>query len=248
MRIDQAYVSQSVNDFDWFKRLNLKPYYDSSKPCLFIGVYYDEDIEIIKNHNSSAVIFWCGYDTMMWDDFEIFKKDSVINVTISKKMQQRLNSYNVKTILSDPFILDENIYQNKIGDKIFAYCPETSFDYHRMDIISKLQSKYDLILGNNLFTQKEWHEGAKYEIYNQCYIGLVLNDYAGGGSTIYELALQGKYCVTNTKDYPNCLKWNSIEDIENHINNPKYKQLDENLLKFNQFYNLEPEWLYIDEL
>ena len=48
MRIDQAYVSQSVNDFDWFKRLNVKPYYDSSKPCLFIGVYYDEDIEKIS--------------------------------------------------------------------------------------------------------------------------------------------------------------------------------------------------------
>ena len=54
MRIDQAYVSESVNDFDWFNRLNVKPYYDLMKPCLFIGVYSDKDIEVIKNHHTRS--------------------------------------------------------------------------------------------------------------------------------------------------------------------------------------------------
>jgi hypothetical protein len=246
MRITQAYMSNSVNDFNLLNRLNLKNYYDSSEPCLFFGVYSNEDIQAIKNHNSIAIIFWCGYDTMLWDNFDLFKKDSIVNLTVSKEMQKRLNSFNLKTKLVHGIVLDENIYQKKTGDKIFAYCPWVSFDYHRMDIISELQLKYDVILGDGKFTQKEWHEGAKYEIYNQCYIGLVLNNYAGGGATILELALQGKYCITNTQDYDNCLSWNTIEDIENHINNPKFKLLNENLINFNQFCNFEPEWLYIN--
>ena len=246
MRIDQAYVSESVNDFDWFNRFNVQPYYDSMKPCLFIGVYFNKDIEVIKNHHSKAVILWCGYDSMMWDDFDIFKKDNVINITGSKIMQQRFKEFNVNTVFSNPLLIKENIYQQKTGDKIFAYCPYTSNDYHRMDIISELQLKYDIILGDNQYNQQQWHEGAKYEIYNQCYIGLVLNNYAGGAQTIMELSMQGKYCVTNTQDFDNCLKWNTVEDIENHINNAKFKQLNENLINFNQFCNFEPEWLYIN--
>ena len=246
MRIDQAYVSQSVNDFDWFNRLNVKPYYDSMKPCLFIGVYSDKDIEVIKNHHSKALILWCGYDSMMWDDFDIFKRDNVINITGSKIMQQRFKEFNVNTVFSNPCLITENIYQQKTGHKIFAYCPVTSNDYHRMDIISELQLKYDIILADNKYNQEQWHQGAKYEIYNECYIGLVLNNYCGGAQTIMELSMQGKYCVTNTQDFDNCLSCNSIEDIENHINNTNFKQLNENLVNFNKFYKFEPEWLYIN--
>ena len=73
-----------------------------------------------------------------------------------------------------------------------------------------------------------------------------MNNYCGGAQTIMELSMQGKYCVTNTQDFDNCLSWNSIEDIETHINNPNFKQLNENLVNFNEFYKFEPEWLYIN--
>jgi hypothetical protein len=199
-------MSNSVNDFNLLNRLNLKNYYDSSEPCLFFGVYSNEDIQAIKNHNSIAIIFWCGYDTMLWDNFDLFKKDSIINITCSKIMQQRFKQFNVNTVFCNPFLITENIYQQKTGDKIFAYCPDTSNDYHRMDIISELQLKYDIILGDNQYNQQQWHQGAKYEIYNECYIGLVLNNYCGGAQTIMELSMQGKYCVTNTQDFDNCLK------------------------------------------
>lgn len=245
-RIDQAYISASVSDFNWQKRFNLRQYYDSEQPCLFIGMYSEKDIKAVTAHNDIAVIKWCGYDSKMVTDFEPLKADNIRHITIHPKVQHRLKRKGIKAKLIQPYLVDENIYQGKSGRKVFAYCPPTTNNYHRSDIIKKLSKQFSIIRGDGSISQPEWHGGKKYKVYNRCYIGLVLNNYAGGLSTIHELMLQGKYCITNVANSPNCLKWKTIDDIVTHLKNPKYFRPDPTLLNMIDFYIFEPEWLNLN--
>ena len=242
-KINQAHISQSVADFNWQKRFNLREYYDSSQPCLFIGMYYEKDIEAVTAHSDIAVIKWCGYDSKMVKDFDPLKADNIRHITIHPKVQRRLKRKGINAKLIDPYVNDVNVYQGKSGRNVFAYCPPTTNNYHRTDIINKLSKQFNIIRGDGSISQLEWHAGKKYKIYNRCYIGLVLNNYAGGLSTIHELMLQGKYCITNVANSPNCIKWRTVEDIITHLNNKKYFRPDPTLLKLIDFYNFEPEWL-----
>lgn len=245
-RIDQAYVSESVGDFDWYNRFNLKPYYDSSKPCIFIGMYRDEDKEALKQHRSHAVVKWTGYDSVMNKTWKIFKSDHIKNISVHPNVVRMLHKKKIKCDLINPYVLDPNIYQGISGNKIYAYCPETSNDYHRSDLIKKVKKSHQVLIGKSKYDQIKWHSGIKYDIYNQCYIGMVLNNHAGGLASILELAMQGKYCITNVAKQWNCLSWKTFDDILDHLKNPKYKQTNEELAKSVDFYNFTPDWLNID--
>lgn len=245
-RITQAYVSQSVADFDWFKRFNLLPYHDRNKPALFIGMYSESDLKFLKKHKNKAIVKWCGYDSMMVKNFRLFKKPHIKNITVHPNVFDRLKSLKINCELVKLYSTNENIYQGISGDSVFAYCPPTLNNYHRTDLIRKLRKEFSIIKGDGKIPQHKWHDGKKYKYYNQCYIGLVLNDYAGGVGTITELLLQGKYCITNAARLPNCLHWETLDDIRNHLNNPKYKQPDFSLAANNDFFTFEPEWLTIE--
>ena len=245
-RIDQAYVSESVSDFDWYNRFDLKPYYDSSKPCIFIGMYRDEDKEALKQHQSHAVVKWCGYDSIMNSDWKKFKKDEIQNISCHLNVTKQLKKKKIYCKLVDPYLMNENIYQGIAGNKIYAYCPETSNDYHRSDLIKKVKKSHQVLIGKAKYEQSKWHSGIKYQIYNQCYIGMVLNNFAGGVTTILELQMQGKYCITNAAKSANCLPWKNIDDIKAYLNDPKYKKPDPELAKQMDFFTFEPDWLNID--
>lgn len=212
-------------------------------------MYSDEDIQAVTTHADIAVIKWCGYDSKMVKDFEPLKADNIRHITIHPKVQRRLKRKGIKAKLIAPYLIcpvDANVYQGKSGRNVFAYCPPTTNNYHRTDIIESLSEQFSIVRGDGSISQPEWHGGKKYKVYNRCYIGLVLNNYAGGLSTIYELMLQGKYCITNVSNSPNCLKWKTVDDIIAHLNNPKYLRPDPTLLNRIDFYTFEPEWLNLN--
>jgi hypothetical protein len=244
-RINQAYVSISVADFHWFDRFNLHPYRDSLEPCLFIGMYREEDHAALKQHKGIAVVKWCGYDSLMTTDFKLFRRKNVRNITVHHNVVRHLRSNGVRVKKIEYYSTDENHYTGISGDAVYAYAPKTSNDYHRRDMIKRLRRHHNILRGSDQFSQDEWHSGAKYGVYNQCYIGLVLNDYAGGLGTILELACQGKYVITNAAKYDNCLPWSTIDDIRAYLSDPKYKQPNKRLADRCNFYNFEPKWLYL---
>jgi hypothetical protein len=244
-RIDQCYVSESVKDFDWWGRFNLKPYYDSLKPCIFIGMYRPEDIEAVRNHKTELIVKWTGYDSIMNEEYALFRKKHIKNISVHPNVIKHLKTKKIKVHRIPYYLLDRNIFQNKTGSKVFAYCPYTSNDYHREDLIKKIKRSHSVLKGLGYVSQTDWHEYYKYTYYNRCYMGMVLNDFSGGVATILELASQGKYCITNAADFDNCLPWNNINDIKDHLNNPKYQEIDHNLIDKCNFYNFEPEWLTI---
>ena len=62
--IDQIVVSESLKIFEKKIKKNflLKEYYDSTKPCLFFGIYNLDDIRKINRHKGEISIIWGGSD------------------------------------------------------------------------------------------------------------------------------------------------------------------------------------------
>jgi hypothetical protein len=248
MRITQAYISKSVDDFAFRETYNLTEYLDSEAPCIFFGQYREEDFNAVNNHKGLCVIYWCGMDSKYVENYEIYKKNNVVNITGHIKIKEFLSTKGLDVIKINAYTLNNNdVFSGLYGPKIFAYCPMTAPDYHRLDIIQSLiDMGYPILIGDGSITQDNWHKGIKYDYYNQCYIGLVLNDYAGGGQVILELAMQGKYVISNTKLLNNCLEWNSIDDIVEILERYRFKKPDSTLYEYQQLSNNDPHWLYLN--
>lgn len=219
MKINQAYVSKSVHDFPFLESYYLTGYIDSSRPCVFFGCYRREDIDAVLNHRSIAVIWWCGQDALDIKDWKIFNKPNIFHVTERKNVKQYMDWQLVNCELLPCSDMGLKGKPMKLGNKIFAYAPKSYPEYHRIDIINNLKEKgYDILIGDGSCRQSEWRAGKCDEYYSQCFIGLVLSPFAGGGATVIELGLRGIPCVTNVVDLPNVIHYKTEEGVERAIN------------------------------
>ncbi len=104
-----------------------------------------------------------------------------------------------------------------LGEKIYAYVPATAPSYHGMEIIEKLNVDFEIVIGDGTIPQDEWRAGRCNEFYNPSFIGLMLSPFTGGGSSIIEMGLRGRKCITNVFDLPHTLKWKTVSDIKRII-------------------------------
>lgn len=219
MRINQCYSSKSVHDFPFKDMYGLTGYIDSSRPCVFFGCYDQTDLEAILSHNSLAVIWWCGQDALTFKDWKLLDKLNIRHVTERNNVKKYLEWLLVPCELLPPSDMGLKGEAQVLGKKIFAYAPKSFPPYHRIDIINSLKEKgYDIIVGDGSCDQAEWRAGKCDEYYSQCYLGLVLSPFAGGGATIIELGLRGIPCVTNVIDLPNTIKYETRANVEDTIN------------------------------
>lgn len=219
MRIIQGHVSQSVNDFPFLKAFELSPYHDPDKPCIFFGVYSDDDLHVILSHRSKVIIYWCGQDAL--DAIFLGRVQWLQHVdnmaahdNIYKVLQPFLPIRKIK-----PFTFPESFPVSPLGSMVYAYAPHSFSRYHRMDLIEHLQvdlPQFKFIIGDGLTSQADWMAGIGNHVYNKCFIGLVLG-FAAGGATIMQLGFKGRKVVTNVFSLPHCLPWSSLSDIKEHI-------------------------------
>lgn len=219
MRITQCHISKSVHDFPFREAYGLTEYHSNTEPCVFFGCYDAQDLQIIREHSSIAVIWWCGQDAITFKDWISLDKPNIFHITERKNVKTYMDWCCVTSRLTR--ITDMGLKGKPIesGSKIFAYCPSSHPKYHGIKIINKLRDKYDILIGDGSINQAEWRAGRCDEYYSQCYMGLVLSPFAGGGGTIIELGLRGLPCITNVMDMPNTVGFNSLEGIDSIINN-----------------------------
>lgn len=217
MRISQAYISQSVADFPFYEKFGLEPYTDINEPAIFFGCYSDKDLLAILRHRKYAVIYWCGQDALDFRDWDMVY--DCFHVTCLDKVWELINnaSYEITPYLLKQFNIIPQAEVKPLGNKIYAYLPMSHPRYHGIETLINLNSKYEIIIGDGSIPQNEWHEGKADEIYSQCFIGLVLSNFAGGGQSIIEMGIRGIKVVTNVLTLPNVINWNMIEDIETAI-------------------------------
>lgn len=223
MRINQGYISQSIADFPFLETCQLQPYRDLDQPAIFFGCYSEADFQTIATHRGIKVIFWTGQDAMdcIFYGWHI-SLGNCHHITCHPNIARALASFLSVKIVKPAALKPDEWNVTPLGKRIFAYCPTGHPTYHNIDLIKKLQAElpYKFIIGDGTLSQQEWITGAGNQIYDKCFIGLVLNNFAGGGQTIIELGLKGRPVITNgLENMPHILRWKTFEDIKQHVNN-----------------------------
>lgn len=218
MRIAQAYISESVANFPWLEKLGLRPYDNPQEPAIFFGMYRPDDIAALCNHEGLAVVRWCGVDSLSVNEPSPYQAPMVYNISPFPQVKRKLAEHGIKCHV----ISLERIYPPTkplpYGDMIYAYAPPVTEDYYGQSIIDLLRKRgYNILIGDGTISREEWDNGKADELYSQCYIGLVLSPYVGGGASVVELGLRGRICITNVLSTANTLPWRTIDDIIFHL-------------------------------
>jgi|SRR5688572_4192428 len=211
MRITQGYVSKSVMDFRFHQVYQLDDYNDREKPFVCFGGYRYEDGCICQQHESHITVFWTGQDALNeWG----FTDRACRHVTAHPKVQKHIAKDGASCLLVKPAAFLNVQKPQTLGKKIYAYCPNSMPDYHGKKILDELRcGGYEIVIGDGQFTQEQWRNGRADLFYKDIFIGLCLSEFAGGGGSIIEMGLRGINVVSNVFDLPNCIPWNSIDDV-----------------------------------
>jgi len=190
-------------------------------PCIFFGLYNDNDISVVKNHKGKKYIMWGGTDVD--PRYELQKKalnsikdcNNVFHIAISDNIKQRLQNLNIPCEHIILNLVNYNIFKplSVMGPKIYIY---NGYDRGNEDIygkkiyeyVMKTLPEYEYILSTETKVPYEQMPN----IYSQCFIGLRLTIYDGNANTVQEMGAMGINVVHNG-NYYNSLNWTSKEDV-----------------------------------
>ncbi len=215
MRITQGYVSKSISDFPFHQIYSLDDYNERKEPAVFFGMYRYEDFALADSHQGEVVVFWTGQDAL---HAKHWPKLIGKNFTAHKRVCDRFNELGIQIQLVKPSTFLNSVNPQKLGPTIYAYCPNSAPDYHGKKVLDELKAKgYDITIGDGLTPQHLW----KGDLYNNIFIGLCLSEFAGGGTSIIEMGLRGIRVVTNVFGLPNCLPWETTQNVIDIIEHEK---------------------------
>ena len=196
----------------------LDDYNNSECPAVFFGMYRFEDYQLMCRHTGDKKIFWTGQDAL---DFDFKNKYHLNNVTAHPNIHTLITSRGFTCELVKPSTFINEVNPQRLGPKIYAYCPKEAEDYHGKKILDELaEMGYDITIGDGSIPQKLWKHSCN-GFYNDIFVGLCLSEFAGGGTSIIEMGLRGIPVITNVFTLPNCQKWNSTKHIARQIDHLK---------------------------
>lgn len=216
MKIVQCHISPGVKFFgdNFKKKWNLVDYYDRNLPCVFLGCYKVEDIDIVKKHVGFKVILFTGSDA---NNVLKFSKEDRINI-ISDTLVcwdgfKNLNNFSSSKFLMLPLKDYSKFTSTPLGDKIYAYQGRLtkSFQAHyRKDLVDELIKHFGkdrVILGY----QGNSIDFVEENYYKKSFINIQFNSRAGL-VTVLEMAHMGRRSISNYPA-PFCIKFKTIEDV-----------------------------------
>ena len=261
MKFENIVLSRSIIGFKdriltTYPNLNYR--YVKNKPMIFFGVYTNEDLELIKNHNSYSLIIWGGSDSLpsfalRAKQHKLFTiKKNIFHIAQSLWIANDLKLYKYAFKQVAWYSLKKHLFNCcKKGKCIYIY--KSNEVFYGKNIYNKirkeLEKKYQIIDGI-----APWLPHDKMpSLYNKCFIGLRLVPHDGLASTVQELGLMGIKCVHNGNS-PSALNYNTISDILSHIEKEaktigtKDEKLAEEVKKYltipNTFFNVDTYFKY----
>ena len=229
----QLHVSDGLKMFkERFKRkFSLQDYTCLETPCIFFGVYTQNDIAAIHKHNNLKIIIWGGEDCNFslphckTTHDEIVLIPNIIHISISKSIYNRLYESGIYSIFTLFNLVDTNLFKPAIPitgintqPTIFIFNGqqkgrEPIYGVNYYSKIVKQLSQFEYIYSNELNANYEEMPG----IYSKCFIMLRLCDRDGNANSVQECEAMNIPVIHNHSDYG--LKWTTYDDIVNHIMN-----------------------------
>jgi hypothetical protein len=254
--ISQCYISPYLGPLatEFGKKFNLSSYSSNNLSTVFFGIYSREDFFALKKHTGQMYIIFEGHD------IELVTQNNLLNYiknisnlkeifSVTREIEKNLNNSGISNVYTNLNFVDGNIFnkkENMTGNKVYVYngfVKEGDKLYKKeiYDSIVKKLSKYELIFSNMIRTNYE----NLSNVYSQCFIGLSIVD---DENPIREMQSMGIPVINNTED--NCLRWNSIDDIIDTIDQHYIEKFGNNIpdIKFTVNNNNEELKINNEEL
>jgi hypothetical protein len=217
MIITQGYQSHALRHFGFLSKFNLRQYTDKQRPLVIFGCYDDNDYTVIRNHQSNLVIVWCGADVRNIRNIELLNQPNIIHCSDHWRIIDKLRERGLRAIQLKCFSDTTDANPTVLGSKIYTYIPKQDSNYYGKQLVDKIKTPYEIIVGDLIYTKKEWDNGIADTYYSQCFIGLALSEW-GGLAGIIEMGLRGIPVITNIVELPHTIPFKTVQDIEYAIN------------------------------
>lgn len=231
--IFQCYISPTLGHFknDWMARWNLSSYTDPDKPCVFFGIYKEYELQYLLNHRSHSIVVWAGGD--ICDENEQIYLNKIQRACAKPdcyhfpvwpcnfKVFEDLGANLIKLPIAVKNYSD--FKPVPLGDKIYVYMGWKVFrkkQFNWESVITPIIEHFgkDKIIFSTDSSIEDIHEN----FYKKSFVNLKPNC-AGGNTSMLELAHMGIKTITPVNQGPNCLTYESLDDIIALINKESTK-------------------------
>jgi len=226
--VKQGYVSNGLQSLNsrFMKHFDLQPLHSFDEPCVFFGVYDDNDLTILDTHKGLRYIIWGGEDANPANGQanatlrEVAVLHNVVHLAISKCLYHRLSEQKFSPIYVDFNLVDKSLFypglKSELGRSIYIFNGQTPGREHIYgksiyEAVMKRLPQYHYILSNQTCVSYE----SMPAIYKQCFIVLRLTSRDGNANSVQECEAMGIPVVHNQSDYG--LKWETVEDVIQYI-------------------------------
>lgn len=221
--IKHVKVSKDIQFFEnkIMNKYNLLPCNNTS-PCLFFGVYTNEDCDKIINYAGEKYILWAGsdIDPRMPKVASIVKRIVNMNIkhfAVSESVHKRLSSFKIASTLINFSLVNIDLYTNvKLYNNsrskcIYVYDGNKNDDIYNYNLCKaleeKLKDKYHFIYRSTI----DYNECEMINFYQTCFMGIRLCVNDGNANTVQEMGLLGLPVLHNS-NIPNAVPW--INDLD----------------------------------
>jgi hypothetical protein len=221
-RVRQFFISDSVKFFRPVYEVQYdltcvnETGYDPLAPCLFFGMYRQEDMDRINRHQGKRLIAWCGVDAANLATVKAIAENApdAVHISMSHRISAHLRQFscNFRQVALPNTLLDYCKPEPK-GPRIYCYAPNEGYGRALAQEVADKLPEYDLILTDSC-TQYSLTD--LYELYKKSFVGLRFKVFDGSGASVSDMALMGRYTVSNNGT-PSCLPYAGLDDILAHI-------------------------------
>ena len=225
MRIKQAYIGKQVKHFPWFETFGVVDYMDVYAPTVFFGCYTRTDFENALYHQGEGVMYWAGRDVLKWKKEQLQELKRYRHVTGLPMVAEFLRKNGIEPVMVKPHMFSGlKVNPVKKQNKIYSYYQRNGvYSVNgNTEIDQYLQKRYTIQIPQDRINWEDWYGGVCEGYYN-CFVGLMLDDFGRGATTIKDLGLRGIRCVTNVIALPNTIPWKTKEDIYKAIQQEQEK-------------------------
>ena len=215
--IQQCRFSKAITLFQsgFLKKWGLIDYWDKNLPCIFVGMYNNEDIMAVKRHTGFKIILFTGRDlhnaSAFEDDINI---PFVSDMLFYKEKLQQLTKRDFSKFIAIPIKDYSDFKSCPLGDKIYVYMGSNNEDTKqylqpdKIDVLIKYFGREKFIIGNLGHTIQEVRDN----YYKNSFINLQIVP-AAGFTTMIEMGFMGRRSLTQLSDIPFGLKYKTMDDV-----------------------------------
>lgn len=210
--MNQSHISESLAGLDQglIEKYQLMEYISPILPTIFMGMYRDEDFNLLSGHIGDATIVWFGSDAKDLREDWVDMVNKFVNIAVSHQVMDTLESKGVDAIYY-PFnaVVPHHWQLVPNGDKIFWYSGNSP-EYYGQELINEIKERINIPIiraGHDTFTKEQLKD-----VYAQCFLNLRLTPHDGCPNTNIEMGLMGRRSIYNG-DLPASIPWQSVDDI-----------------------------------